>query len=97
MDVHNPEQNNRPSPARRLIALGSDTESEVDAGFLDAGTAGFQNDGDNEVTGLHVSDGATSTTRLLGNVLNVTETRWFFTQQHGKNTVYRIIQTSSAP
>ncbi|HKA20123.1 MAG TPA: alkaline phosphatase PhoX [Blastocatellia bacterium] len=85
------------SPARRLIALGRDTESEVDAGLLDAGTSGFQNDGDNEVTGVHVSDGANSTDRLVGNILNVVETRWFFTQQHGKNTVYQIIQTSKVP
>src|SRR6185436_11042030 len=33
------------SRSRRFIAMGRDTESERDAGFLDAATAGFQNDG----------------------------------------------------
>jgi len=90
-----PNPTNGHSPARRLIALGRDTDSEVDSGFLDASTSGFQNDGDNEVTGFHISDGATSTSRLLGNRLNVIETRWFFTQQHGKNTVFQIRQTQN--
>jgi hypothetical protein len=80
--------------SRRLIALGRDTQAEVDAGFLDAGTPGYQNDGDNEPTGLHVSDGATSIQRLLGRSLKPIETRWFFTQQHGKNIVYQIIRTN---
>lgn len=80
--------------SRRFIALGRDTQSETDAGFLDAGTAGFQNDGDNEPTGLHISDGDTSVQRLLGRSLKPIETRWFITQQHGKNTVYQIVQTN---
>ena len=81
-------------PARRLIALGRDTESEADAGFLEGGTAGFQNEGDNEPTGLFVSDGGTTIQRLLGHPLKPVETRWFFTQQHGKNTVYQIVRTN---
>jgi hypothetical protein len=84
---------NSPAPARRLIALGRDPQSEADAAMLDAATPGFQNDGDNEPTGLHVSDGAASIQRLLGRPLQPVETRWFFTQQHGKNTVYQIVRT----
>lgn len=80
--------------SRRLIALGRDTQSEVDAGFLDASTPGYQNDGDNEPTGLHVSDGGTSIQRLMGRSLKPFATRWFVTQQHGKNTVYQIVRTS---
>ena len=77
--------------SRRFIALGRDTESEADAGFAEAGTSGFQNEGDNEPTGLHVSDGANSVNRLLGGPLKDFEMRMFVTQQHGKNIVYQIV------
>ena len=80
--------------SRRFIALGRDTESETDAGLLGAGTAGFQNDGDNEPTGLFISDGSTSIQELLGRSLKPFETRWFITQQHGKNTVFQIVPTN---
>jgi hypothetical protein len=80
-----------PNP-RRLLALGRDTDSEFDAALLDASTAGFQNEGDNEPTGLHCSDGAVSIEGLLGKPLNPVSSRWFFTQQHGKNTVYEIVK-----
>ncbi|HJQ26120.1 MAG TPA: alkaline phosphatase PhoX [Blastocatellia bacterium] len=82
------------SAARRFIALGRDTDSEADAALLDASTAGFQNDGDNEPTGLHISDGATSIQRLQGRRLPPQATRWFITQQHGKNTVYQITRAN---
>ena len=75
----------------RLIALGRDTASESDAAFLDASTPGFQNEGDNEPTGLHVSEGDTSITGMAGNPVNPNRSRWFVTQQHGKNTVYEIV------
>ena len=81
---------NDPNP-RRLLALGRDTESEADAILLDASTPGFQNEGDNEVTGVQVSDGAPTIQGLLGKPQNPVLSRWFFTQQHGKNTVYQIV------
>jgi hypothetical protein len=77
--------------ARRFLALGRDTESEVDAILLDASTPGFQNEGDNEPTGLHISDGEVSIQGLLGKPQNPSSSRWFFTQQHGKNTIYEIL------
>jgi len=77
--------------ARRFVALGRDTASEADAILLDAGTPGYQNEGDNEPTGLHISDGSTSVEGLLGKPQNPVFSRWFFTQQHGKNTVYEIV------
>src|SRR5262249_61298936 len=43
----------------RILALGRDASATIDSALL--GTAGFQNDGHNEVTGIHVSDGDTST------------------------------------
>ena len=84
------------APAARLIALGRDAESEADAVMLDAGTPGFQNDGDNEVTGLFVSDGDTSKQRMLGTLKSVSQpgARWFFTQQHGKNTIFQIVRSN---
>jgi len=81
---------NVPNP-RRFIALGRDTESEADAVLLDASTPGFQNEGDNEPTGLIASDGGIRISDLLGKPLNPDQSRWFFTQQHGKNTVYEIL------
>jgi hypothetical protein len=39
----------------RIIAQGRDASATVDSALL--GSPGFQNDGDNETTGIHVSDG----------------------------------------
>ncbi len=39
----------------RFLAEGRDPPATLDSGF--SGMPGFQNDGDNEITGLHVSDG----------------------------------------
>jgi len=75
----------------RLVALGRDVASEIDAAFLDASTPGFQNDGDNEPTGLIVSDGAAGVDGLIGTVLNPANTRIFFTQQHGLNVLWEVI------
>jgi uncharacterized protein DUF839 len=75
----------------RFLALGRDAESTVDAHLLDAATPGFQNDGDNEPTGLLVSDGDPSVQGLLGRqVLGRKASRWFITQQHGLNQVFEI-------
>ena len=77
--------------ARRFLALGRDTDSEFDAALLDASTPGFQNDGDNEPTGLIASDGGSRIEHVQGKPISPVQTRWFFTQQHGKNTVYEIV------
>jgi hypothetical protein len=76
----------------RFLALGRDPLSEQDAANLDAGTAGFQNDGDNEPTGLYVSDGRSSVDGLLGRRPAGRHARWFVTQQHGANTTYQIVR-----
>jgi hypothetical protein len=80
-----------PSP-RRFIALGRDPASTVDASLLEAGTPGYQNDGDNEPTGLHVSDGNASVAGLLGRSFLTPHARWFITQQHGENHIYEILR-----
>ena len=75
----------------RFVALGRDTASETDAALLDAGTAGYQNDGDNEPTGVHVSIGSTSPNGQLGTLQNMSNPRAFFSQQHGMNTLFEIV------
>src|SRR5262249_15142591 len=52
-----------PEPAR-LLAEGRDPSATIDAELADS--VGTQNDGDNEITGLHVSDGDASRDGLLG-------------------------------
>jgi hypothetical protein len=75
----------------RFVALGRDSASAVDAALL--GTPGYQNEGDNEPTGVHVSEGSTSIEHLQGKPLNPNRARWFFTQQHGLNQVFEIVRT----
>jgi hypothetical protein len=74
----------------RLIALGRDDLSTIDAALLDAAVPGYQNEGDNEPTGLHVSNGDPTLGGLIGTSAP-TNARWFVTQQHGRNRVYEIL------
>jgi hypothetical protein len=71
---------------RRFIALGRDPAATADVVAT--------GEGDNEPTGVHVSDGATSAQHLIGKPINPNAARWFFTQQHGNNQTYEIIATS---
>ena len=63
---------------------------------LDAANGGFgKNDGDNEITGVHVSDGDSGPHGLLGdkipNLVNgAGKWRWFWTQQHGDNLTWEV-------
>ena len=67
-------------PAARLIALGRD---------LDASPSGAE---DNEPTGLHFSEGASSIKGLIGTKpLKPDSSRLFFTQQHGENIVWEVL------
>jgi hypothetical protein len=76
----------------RIIAEGRDPSATIDSGL--AGMAGFQNEGDNEITGFHISDGDASVRGLIG-----TQTptpfkhgwRVFYTQQHGDNNTWEIL------
>ncbi len=52
------------------------------------------NDGDNEITGIHVSDGDTGVGGLLGaKVPDVQSSKWrtFWTQQHGDNVTWEVV------
>jgi len=77
----------------RIIAQGRDPSATIDAGLL--GGAGFFNDGDNELTGIHVSDGDARRGGVLGSKIpRPFREGWrvFYTQQHGDNITYEIIR-----
>jgi hypothetical protein len=69
-------------------------ESRDASATIDAANGGFgKNDGDNEITGSHVSDGDTSVNGILGAKaphLGDGRWRWFYTQQHGDNPTYEV-------
>jgi hypothetical protein len=84
-DYSNPQ--NQPV---RWIAEGRDPSAAIDSA-----TGGFgKNEGDNELTGLLVSNGDPGTDGILGaKNPNVGDGkwRWFYTQQHGDNTTWEVL------
>jgi hypothetical protein len=88
--------------AKRLIAQGRDPEATGDIAIKEPAppTALTHNDGDNELTGIHVSDGSTSPSGILGSELPNNAGGWspwriFVTGQHGANITYEIVATKS--
>jgi hypothetical protein len=78
----------------RILAEGRDASATLDSGYSAAGN-GFQNEGDNEITGFHVSDGDASTGGILGaKTPRPFEGGWrvFYTQQHGDNVTWEILE-----
>jgi hypothetical protein len=77
----------------RWLAEGRDASATIDSN-----TGGFgKNDGDNEITGFHVSDGDPSVEGILGSKtpnLGDKKWRWFYTQQHGDNPTYEVLLSS---
>ena len=76
----------------RFLALGRDVSATIDSAL--AGSQGFQNEGDNEITGMHVSDGDPAVEGILGaKVPTPFKNGWrvFFTQQHGDNMTWEIL------
>jgi hypothetical protein len=72
----------------RWLAEGRDPSATIDSGV-----SGLGNDGDNEITGLHVSDGDPTTQGVLGAKapnLDDPQWRWFYTQQHGDNKTWEV-------
>jgi hypothetical protein len=89
---------NPANPPLRFLAQGRDPSATIDSPLL--GTPGFQNDGDNEITGFHVSDGDAS----IGGILGAKNPRpfedgWrvFYTGQHGDNVTHEIIPNPNTP
>jgi hypothetical protein len=70
------------SSPKRLIAEGRDPIATANA------AAG---EGDNEPTGLIVSNGSSSIHHLLYKSVSP-HARWFFTQQHGMNQIFEIVR-----
>jgi hypothetical protein len=86
---------NAPQPLRWL-AEGRDPSATIDSGLGAASTPGFQNDGDNEITGIHVSDGDPTARGILGArtpELFGHHSGWraFWTQQHGDNWTWELL------
>jgi hypothetical protein len=74
----------------RWLAEGRDASATIDSAFSGFG----KNDGDNETTGIHVSNGDPSVHGILGAQtpeLFHNEWRWFYTQQHGDNQTYEVL------
>ena len=75
----------------RWLAEGRDPSAT-----LDSGGGGFgKNEGDNEITGLHVSDGDPTENGILGAKTpslkpGSSKWRWFYTQQHGDNFTWEV-------
>ena len=80
-------------PPLRLIAQGRDVSATLDSALLAIAGNGFQNDGDNELTGLHISDGDPTMHGILGAKRpRPFRAGWrvFYTQQHGDNITYEL-------
>ncbi len=79
----------------RFLAEGRDTSATIDAGLSGLEDTDYQNEGDNEITGIHVSDGDASVEGLLGVKMPTPfEGGWrvFYTQQHGDNTTWELMK-----
>jgi len=82
----------------RILAEGRDASATLDASF--SGLPGFQNDGDNEITGFHVSDGDPTPNGLLGAKAPLPFLfgwRVFYTAQHGDNRTLEILPMVNWP
>jgi len=74
----------------RWLAEGRDPSAT-----LDSANGGFgKNEGDNEITGIHVSDGDPTQGGILGakspSLKPGGKWRWFYTQQHGDNFTWEV-------
>jgi len=84
-----------PQPVR-FIAEGRDPSATIDSagGPLVAG-----NEGDNEITGIHASDGDPTRQGILGaQIPTLFHGGWrlFWTQQHGDNETWEVVRTPGA-
>ena len=84
----------------RILAQGRDVSATLDSLFLSGGfTGSFFNEGDNEITGWHLSDGDPTVDGLLGAKIPrplVGQWRLFYTQQHGDNITYEVLRKDSS-
>jgi hypothetical protein len=80
-----------PQPLRWL-AEGRDPSATIDSAL--GGSPGFHNDGDNEITGVHFSDGDPTANGILGaRAPELFRRGWraFWSQQHGDNVAWELL------
>jgi len=90
------DYSNKANQPVRILAEGRDALATIDSGFQ--GITGFQNEGDNEITGIHISNGDAGPGGLLGAQIPRPFTdgwRVFYTQQHGENVTWEILPAGS--
>ena len=86
----------------RFIAEGRDASATIDSALLGLSlpSSMFSNDGDNEITGIHVSDGDPKKGGILGakkpKPFNK-DGKWraFWTQQHGDNVTCELVRSDA--
>jgi hypothetical protein len=83
----------------RIEAEGRDASATLDTVISGAGfTGSFNNEGDNEITGWHLSDGDPTVGGLLGaKIPKPFKAGWrlFYTQQHGDNFTWEILRKNT--
>jgi len=88
------KKNKKGPQAVRWLAEGRDASATYDHT-----TSPGYNDGDNEITGIHVSNGDPTTAGILGALIPQMMTgdwRTFWTQQHGDNVTWELHTAASA-
>ena len=78
----------------RVIAEGRDPSATIDSAIGATSGNGFNNEGDNEITGIHESNGDPTADGLLGAAIPkglAHGWRLFFTHQHGDNVTSEVI------
>jgi hypothetical protein len=94
VDVGADYGNSATPPPVRILAQGRDPSATIDSGLVGVGGNGFQNEGDNEITGIHVSDGNPRLNGLMGATIPTPFSggwRAFYTQQHGENALFELL------
>ena len=79
----------------RILAEGRDASATLDSSLL--AFPGAQNEGDNEITGWHLSDGDPTASGLLGAKIPAPFAngwRLFYTQQHGDNNTWEVLRNN---
>jgi hypothetical protein len=83
----------------RVLAEGRDASATLDTVISGVGFTGtFNNEGDNEITGWHLSDGDPTVNGLLGaKIPKPFKSGWrlFYTQQHGDNFTWEILSKAN--
>ena len=82
-----------PEALLRRLAQGRDASATLDAD--NAGFGPIANEGDNEITGIHISDGDAGVDGLLGaKIPRPFKDGWrvFYTAQHGDNITWEIVR-----